>query len=138
MIIAQFTRTLATLVKSALPLLEGLKVAEKTVSNFTIKKMLQEVAQEVSRGKLLSEPLKEAGIFPIMVIQMVSVGENTGKLEQVLFDIADFYEQEIDYVIKEMSSIVEPILLLVMGVMVGFIALSVLLPIFNLVKIFKH
>jgi type II secretory pathway component PulF len=79
-----------------------------------------------------------SGVFPAMVIQMISIGEKSGKLDQMLFDVADFYDQEIDYAIRNTTAVLEPMLLLIMGSGVAFIALSVLMPIFNLVKVFRH
>lgn len=137
-IIAQFARTLASMIRSGVVLLEALHVTEKTISNITLRRTIQDISSSISKGETLSEPFKRSGIFPVMVIQMVSVGERTGKLEQMLFDIANFYDQEIDYAIRNLSSVLEPILLLVMGSGVAFIALAVLMPIFNLVKVFKR
>ena len=137
-IIAQFARTLGTLVKSGVPVLEALKVTEKTITNLMIKQVVQNVRGAISRGKSLSEPFKESGVFPILVIQMISVGEQTGKLDRMLLDVANFYDQEIDYAIRDTAAVLEPILLLIMGSGVAFIALSVLTPIFNLVKVFRH
>ena len=136
--IAQFSRTLAALIRSGVPLLDALGVTQKTVSNVPIKNIIQNVSSAISKGESLSEPFKEASIFPTMVIQMISVGEKSGKLDQVLFDVANFYDQEIDYTIRNMTAVLEPALLLIMGSMVAFIALSVLLPIFNLVKVLRH
>lgn len=137
-IIAQFTRTLASLIKSGVVLLEALHVTEKTISNITLRRTIHDISTSISKGESLSDPFKRSGIFPTMVIQMVSVGEKTGKLEQMLFDIANFYDQDVDYTIRNMSSVLEPILLLAMGSGVAFIALAVLMPIFNLVKLFRR
>lgn len=136
--IAQFARTLAALIKSGVPLLDGLKVTQGTLSSVAMRKIIEDLSKRLSKGESLSEPFKETGIFPPMVIQMISVGEKSGRFEQVLFDVANFYDQEIDYTIRNTMTILEPMLLLVMGSMVAFIALSVLLPIFNLVKVFRH
>ncbi|MFH1397732.1 MAG: type II secretion system F family protein [Candidatus Omnitrophota bacterium] len=137
-VISQFARTLASLLKSGVTLMEALRVTEKTVSNATLRENIQNISIGITKGKPLNELFKMTAIFPGMVVQMISVGEKTGKLEQVLFDVADFYDQEIDYAIRNMTAVLEPILLLVMGSMVAFIALSVLLPIFNLIKVFRR
>jgi len=137
-IIAQFARTIGSLLKSGVPLLEALRVTEKTVSNMTVRRIIQDISASISKGESLSEPFKRAGLFPVMVIQMVSVGEKTGKLEQMLFDVANFYDQEVDYAIRNTTAVLEPILLLIMGSVVAFIALSVLMPIFNLIKVFRR
>lgn len=137
-VIAQFSRTLASLLRSGVSLVEALRVTEKTVSNTTLRRGIQDVSSGISRGEPLSDLFKGAAIFPTFVIQMIAVGEKTGKLEAILFDIANFYDQETDYAIRNMTAVLEPVLLLVMGSMVAFIALSVLLPIFNLIKVFKR
>ncbi len=137
-IIAQFARTLGALVKSGVPVLEALRVTEKTVTNLMIRRIIQNVQAAISRGESLSEPFKINGVFPAMVIQMISIGEKSGKLDQMLFDVANFYDQEIDYAIRNTTAVLEPMLLLIMGSGVAFIALSVLMPIFNLVKVFRH
>ncbi|MDD4907768.1 MAG: type II secretion system F family protein [Candidatus Omnitrophica bacterium] len=137
-VIAQFARTLGGLVRSGVAMVEALTVTEKTVANLVIKKIIRNVRDSIIKGESLSEPFKASGIFPVMVIQMISIGEKTGKLEQMLFDVAEFYDREIEYAIRNMTAVLEPMLLLIMGSMVAFIALSVLLPIFNLIKVFKH
>ncbi len=113
-------------------------MTEKTVSNTTLRRSIQNISSGISRGEPLSDLFKGTAIFPTFVIQMIAVGEKTGKLEAILFDIANFYDQETDYAIRNMTAVLEPVLLLVMGSMVAFIALSVLLPIFNLIKVFKR
>ncbi len=136
--IARFTRTLGALVKSGVPMLEALRVTEKTIGNLLIRNIIRNVQVAISQGKTLTEPFQASGVFPAMVIQMISVGERSGKLEQMLFDLANFYDQEIDYAIRNMTAVLEPMLLLIMGSGVAFIALSVLMPIFNLVKVFRR
>jgi len=136
--IARFSRVLSALTKSGVSVLEALSVTEKTIRNAVIAKVIQNISDAITEGESLTEPFKASGIFPPMVIQMVSAGEKTGKLEQLLSDVAAFYDQEVEYTIRNIAVILEPLLLLAMGVMVAFIALSVLLPIFNLIKIFRH
>lgn len=136
-IVARFTRTLGILVKSGVPILEALSVTEKTVNNVVISKVVQNIGSAVTEGQSLVEPFQASGIFPQMVIQMISLGEKSGKLDQMLTEAASFYDQEIENIIKNMGVVLEPMLLLVMGTMVAFIALSVLLPIFNLIKVFR-
>ena len=137
-VIAQFARTLGGLVRSGVAMVEALTVTEKTISNLVVRKVIRNVRDSIVKGETLSEPFKASGIFPVMVIQMISIGEKTGKLEQMLFDVAEFYDREIEYAIRNMTAVLEPLLLLIMGSMVAFIALSVLLPIFNLIKVFRH
>jgi type IV pilus assembly protein PilC len=137
-VIAQFARTLGGLVRSGVAMVEALNVTEKTVANLVVKNVIRNVRDSIVKGESLSGPFKASGIFPVMVIQMISIGEKTGKLEQMLFDVAEFYDREIEYAIRNMTAVLEPVLLLIMGSMVAFIALSVLLPIFNLIKVFRH
>ncbi len=100
-------------------------------------KALDDVRVGVSQGRSLTDLFQKTEIFPAMVIQMVSVGESTGKLDEMLGEVAAFYETELEYVLRSITSSLEPILLLFMGLMVGFIALAVLMPVFNLVKVFR-
>jgi type II secretory pathway component PulF len=137
-LIAQFAHTLGSLVKSGVPILEALRVTERTVTNLHVRKIIADVQVAISHGESLSDSFKKSGLFPVMVIQMISVGEKTGKLEQMMNELANFYDQEIEYAIRDTTAILEPMLLLVMGSGVAFIALSVLMPIFNLVKVFRH
>ncbi len=137
-LIAQFAHTLGSLVKSGVPILEALRVTEQTVTNLSVRKIIADVQVAISHGESLSDAFKKSGLFPVMVIQMISVGEKTGKLEQMMNELAGFYDQEIEYAIRDTTAILEPVLLLVMGSGVAFIALSVLMPIFNLVKVFRH
>jgi type IV pilus assembly protein PilC len=137
-LIAQFAHTLSSLVKSGVPILEALRVTERTVTNLSVRKIIANVQVAISHGESLSDSFKKSGLFPVMVIQMISVGEKTGKLEQMMNELANFYDQEIEYAIRDMTAVLEPLLLLVMGSGVAFIALSVLMPIFNLVKVFRH
>lgn len=136
-IIARFTRTLGVLMKSGVSILEALTVAGNAVNNVVISRMVVNVRQAVVGGQVLSKQIEISGIFPPMVIQMISAGEKSGKLDQMLSEVASYYDQEIEYALKNFATILEPVLLLAMGGMVGFIALAVLLPIFNLVKVFQ-
>ena len=136
--ITRFARTLSALLKSGVSILEGLGVVENTIPNIVVKRVIQNIQSSISEGQSLVEPFKASGLFPPLVIQMLSAGEKSGHLENMLNDIADFYDLEINYTVRNLSSLLEPILLLVMGGLVGFIALSVLLPIFNLVRVFKQ
>lgn len=137
-IIARFSRTLGTLVKSGIPILEALYVTEKTVGNTAISRIIQNIHSAITEGQSLTEPFKASGVFPPTVVQMVSLGEKSGKLDEMFIELASFYDSEVDYTIKNATTALEPLLLLVMGTMVAFIALSVLLPIFNLIKVFRH
>jgi type IV pilus assembly protein PilC len=138
LIVARFSRTLGALVKSGVSILEALSVTEKTVGNAVISRVIDNIRSAITEGQSLAEPFKASGVFPPTVIQMVSLGEKSGKLDQMLIEVADFYDQEVDYTIKNITTALEPLLLLGMGLMVAFIALSVLLPIFNLIKVFRR
>lgn len=125
------------LIESGVPLLEALAVTEKTIHNVVISQMVGRVRLAVSAGQPLSEPFKTSGLFPSMVVQMISAGEKSGRIDAMLADVAGYYDQETEYALKNIPAILEPVLLLVMGGTVLFIALSVLLPIFNLIKVFR-
>ena len=136
--VSRFCKIMGALVKSGVPLLSALAVSEGLLSNQVLINSLSHVRQAVVGGMPFSESLKVSGAFPVMAVQMIAVGESTGKLDDMLFQISDFYDREATLAIRTMSTLIEPVLLLVMGVITGFIALSVLLPIFNLVKVLKH
>lgn len=135
--IASMTRSLALLTRSGIPILQALKIVEQTLENIVLARVLQNVQGQVTEGKKLTEPLAMSGFFPPMVIQMLSAGEDSGSLDRMLEDIANFYDVEVSTTVDNLTSLLEPFLLLIMGGMVAFIALSVLLPIFNLVKVFR-
>lgn len=136
--VSRFCKIMAALIKSGIPLLEALSVSEGLLGNKVLSNAVSHIKQAVVEGTALSESLKVTGIFPSMMVQMVAVGESTGKLEEMLFHVGDFYDKESALFIRTMTTLIEPVLLLFMGLIVGFIALSVLLPIFNLVKVLKH
>ncbi|MEA3328655.1 MAG: type II secretion system F family protein [Candidatus Omnitrophota bacterium] len=136
-LISRFTRLLGLLVKSGIPLLYSIEVVGRTVDNSVLFRIIAGSRKGITEGQSLSETLQLSGIFPPMVIQMIGAGENTGKLEEMLTEVSDFYDVEIEYGIRNLTSLIEPAMIIIMGLIVGFIALSVLLPIFNLVKLFK-
>lgn len=138
LMVSRFARTFGALTTSGVSILEALSVTEKTVTNKVITRIIQNIRDAITEGESLAEPFRVSGVFPPMVIQMVSAGEKTGKLDQMLSDVATFYDQEVEYTVRNITTVLEPLLLLGMGVMVAFIALSVLLPIFNLIKVFRH
>ena len=137
-VIARFTRTVSALTKSGIPILRALDISKSILNNVIMKAAVEQIRIGVSQGKDLAELFQKAVIFPPMVVQMVSVGENTGKLDEMLGEVAKFYETELEYTLRNLSSSLEPLLLLFMGFVVGFIALAVLMPVFNLVKVFKQ
>lgn len=136
--IARIARTLGAMLKTGVPLLEALIAVEKTVPNVVFTRALQQTRLAVAEGKSLSEPWAASGLFPPLVLQMVSVGERTGQLDAKLLEIAAFYDPEIELAVRNLTTLLEPLLLLSMGLVVGFIALSVLLPIFKLIHVFRR
>ncbi len=130
--IAKFTRTLGTLVKSGVPILQGLETVAKTAGNKTIERVINSSRDSIREGGRISDPLKKAGIFPPMVIQMISVGEETGGLDNMLTKIADFYDQEVDTAVKGLTSMIEPLIMMVMGVVIGTIVIAMMMPMFSM------
>lgn len=135
--VARFSRTLSVLTSSGVPLLQALIVVERIITNVVIRRIIQNIRRSITEGQPLVEPFKTSGFFSPMVVQMISTGEKTGRLDKMLEEIASFYEPEIEYTIKNLTTLLEPFMLLTMGILVAFIALSVLLPIFNLIKVFR-
>lgn len=135
--ISRFSRAMAALTKTGVPFHEGLAVVENTVSNTVLRKTFVDIRERVNIGQGVTEAFRSSGIFPPMVIQLISSGEKSGHLDEMFSEVASFYEPEVDHTLRNFTSLLEPFLLLVMGAIVAFIALSVLLPIFNLIKIIK-
>ncbi len=135
--VAKFTRTLGTLVSSGVPILDGLNITAKTAGNKVIEKAVLEVRQGVSEGKTIAEPLSESKVFPPMVTQMIAVGESTGALDSMLGKIADFYDDEVDNAVANLTSMIEPLLMVFLGGTVGFIVVAMYLPIFKLITLVK-
>jgi type IV pilus assembly protein PilC len=130
------TRTLATLISGGVPMLEALKITSTTAGNVVIEKEITDARRLVSEGKTLNESFKQAGSFPSMMLQMVNVGEATGTLDEMLTKLANFYDEEVDNAVSAMLSILEPILLIFVGAMVGGLVISMYLPIFSLMQQF--
>jgi type IV pilus assembly protein PilC len=130
--VARFTRTLGTLLQSGVPILDALEICAKTSGNVRIESGIMHVRQRISEGQSMAEPLTEAKVFPDMVVQMIGVGEQTGALDQMLNKIADFYEEETDVAVASMTSMLEPIMMVGIGGMVGVVLVSMYLPIFEL------
>ncbi|OQA90112.1 MAG: Type II secretion system protein F [Elusimicrobia bacterium ADurb.Bin231] len=130
--IAKFTRTFSTLVKSGVPILQALDTVAQTAGNKIIEEAIMATKESVKEGDKISEPLKKANIFPPMVVQMIAVGEETGNLEIMLSKIADFYDSEIDSAVKGLTSMIEPLVMLFLGVVVGFMVIAMFMPMFSL------
>jgi type IV pilus assembly protein PilC len=131
--VARFTRTLGTLISSGVPILEGLEITARTAGNALIEKSLMEVRKGLEAGRNLADPLKDTNVFPGMVTQMISVGEQTGAMDAMLQKIADFYEDEVDAAVKDLLAALEPMMIVFLGVVVGGIVISMYLPLFSLI-----
>lgn len=132
--VAKFTRTLGTLITSGVPLLEGLSICAKTSGNKVIEEALMNARVSISGGKTISEPLAKCNVFPKMVTHMIAVGESTGALDAMLGKIADFYEDEVDQAVDTLTSLLEPIMMVVLGTVIGFIVIAMYLPIFTMAQ----
>jgi type IV pilus assembly protein PilC len=130
--VAKFTRTLGTLISSGVPILEGLIIVSRTAGNKVIEEALMTARQSISEGKTVAEPLGKAKVFPPMVVQMISVGETTGALDAMLGKIADFYDDEVEAAVAALTSLLEPMLMVFLGVVIGTIVVAMYLPIFTL------
>jgi type IV pilus assembly protein PilC len=130
--VARFARTFSALTSAGVSVLEALEVTGGAIGNKVIENELKEAAKEVRNGKPLSEPISKSPHFPHIVSQMLAVGEETGQLDTILVKVAEFYEEEVDTVIDSLSSIIEPVMIVIMGGMVGLIAASVMGPITSL------
>ena len=134
--IARFARTLGTLVSSGVPILESLNIVAGAAGNKVVEEAILKGKVSISEGQTISEPLAQSGVFPVMVTQMISVGETTGSLELMLNKVADFYESEVDTAVATMSSMLEPVLMIFLGVIVGGLVISMYLPIFKMASAF--
>lgn len=132
--IAKFTRTLGTLVSSGVPILQALEVTASTAGNVVISDAIQKTRVSIREGESIAEPLKASGIFPPMVVQMIAVGEETGELDTMLIKIADFYETEVDTAVKGLTSVIEPIIIVFMGIVVGGIVMAIFLPMLDIIN----
>jgi len=130
--VARFSRTLGTLVSSGVPILDGLTIVSRTSGNRTIETAILDARASIREGETIAEPLNRSKIFPPMVIQMISVGESTGALDSMLSKIADFYEEEVDIAVSNLTSLLEPFLMIFLGVVIGGVVISMYLPIFNM------
>src|SRR2546428_117300 len=135
--VARFTRTLGTLISSGVPILEGLLITARSAGNRVVERTVMQARTAVTSGRTLSEPLKGSTVLPPMVVHMISVGENTGARDQMLSKIADFYDDEVDTAVTALTSLLEPIMIVFLGVVVGGLVVAMYLPIFRLVTLMK-
>ena len=131
--VARFTRTLGTLISSGVPILDGLSITARTAGNAVLERALMTVRKSIEEGRTIVDPLRESGVFPNMVTQMIGVGEATGAMDNMLQKIADFYEDEVDAATKDMLALMEPMLISFLGVAVGGIVISLYMPLFSMI-----
>lgn len=131
--VARFTRTLGTLITSGVPILEGLTITARTSGNAVLEEALMKVRKAIEEGRTIVDPLRECGVFPNMVTQMIGVGEATGAMDSMLQKIADFYEDEVDSATKDMLAMLEPIIIGILGVSIGGIVISLYMPLFSMI-----
>jgi type IV pilus assembly protein PilC len=131
--VGRFTRTLGTLITSGVPILEGLTITAKTSGNAVLEEALMKVRKAIEEGRTIVDPLRECGVFPNMVTQMIGVGEATGAMDSMLQKIADFYEEEVDAATKDMLAMLEPFIIGTLGVMIGGIVISLYMPLFAMI-----
>ncbi|MDT8272321.1 MAG: type II secretion system F family protein [Desulfomonilia bacterium] len=130
--VAKFTRTLGTMISSGVPIMDGLEITSKTAGNVIVENAIRSVRTAISEGKTMSDPLEQTGIFPGMVVQMIAVGEATGAMDQMLSKIADFYDEEVDVAVEALTSALEPMLMVFLGGIIGFVVVAMYLPIFRM------
>jgi type IV pilus assembly protein PilC len=132
--VSRFTRTLGTLISSGVSILDGLEITAKTAGNRVIHDAVMQSRQSIAGGETIAGPLEQSKVFPPMVISMISVGEQTGGLDEMLSKIADFYDAEVDVAVSALLSLMEPIMIVVLGVIVGGMVVAMYLPIFDMVN----
>ncbi len=130
--VAKFTRTMGTMLASGVAILEALDIVAKTSGNRTIERAIYDVRSGIAEGRTMADPLAESGVFPAMVCQMISVGESTGALDAMLEKIADFYDEEVDQAVENLTSLIEPFMLVFLGVTIGGLVVAMYLPIFKM------
>lgn len=135
--ITRFTRTFGTLTASGVPILEALEVAKNTASNNVVQRAIMYIRERIRTGESIHAPMKRTGVFPPIVTNLVSVGEEAGNLEEILFKLSDYFDAEIDATIRGLASVIEPMMIVIIGGVVGTIVISLYLPIFNLVNVIK-
>ncbi|MFO7608737.1 MAG: type II secretion system F family protein [Candidatus Krumholzibacteriia bacterium] len=133
--VARFTRTLGTLIGSGVPILQGLEITSRTAGNKVIQHAIEATSKSISQGDTIASPLKESGVFPPMVVQMIGIGEQTGALDEMLSKIADFYDDEVDAAVEALTAAIEPIMIVIMGGMVGSMLIAMYLPMFKMSSI---
>ena len=133
--VARFTRTLGTLISSGVPILDGLEITSRTAGNAVVETAIANTRASISEGNTIAEPLRACEVFPPMVVQMIAVGEQTGALDEMLHKIADFYDDEVDTAVEALTSVIEPAMIVIMGVVVGGMLVAMYLPMFKLISV---
>jgi type IV pilus assembly protein PilC len=133
--VSRFTRTLGTLIGSGVPILQGLEITARTAGNRVLQGAIEDVSKSISQGDTIAEPLRQSGVFPPMVVQMIGIGEQTGALDEMLTKIADFYDDEVDAAVEALTAAIEPVMIVVMGAMVGGMLVAMYLPIFKMAQV---
>jgi type IV pilus assembly protein PilC len=133
--ISRFTRTLGTLISSGVPILQALEITAKTAGNRVLQAAIERTARSITQGDTIAEPLAESKVFPPMVVQMISIGEQTGALDEMLGKIADFYDDEVDAAVEALTAAIEPVMIVLMGTMVGGMLVAMYLPMFKMGQI---
>ncbi len=133
--VAKFTRTLSTMLQSGVPILEALQVVAKTAGNKVIERAVLRVSDAIAEGRPIAEPLSESGVFPNMVVQMINVGESVGALDTMLEKIADFYDEEVDQAVENLTAMIEPFMMVFLGGMIGGLVVAMYLPIFKMASV---
>ena len=136
--VAKFTRTLSTMLQSGVPILDALQVVAKTSGNKIIEGAVFRIADSISEGRPISEPMEESGVFPNMVVQMINVGESVGALDTMLAKIADFYDEEVDQAVNNLTSMIEPFMMVFLGGMIGGIVIAMYMPIFQMASVVSN
>jgi type IV pilus assembly protein PilC len=136
--VARFTRTLGTLISSGVPILDGLEITARTAGNAVVEEAILKTRASISEGNTIAEPLRACEVFPPMVVQMIGVGEQTGALDEMLSKIADFYDDEVDAAVEQLTSIIEPAMIVIMGVVVGGMLVAMYLPMFKLASVISN
>ena len=130
--VARFSRTLGTLIASGVPILQALKIVKETIGNVVIQRAIDQVHDSIREGETIAAPLEESGVFPPMVVNMIDVGEETGSLDAMLMKVADTYDAEVEAAVNALLTMMEPVIIVFLGFVVGYIVVALYLPIFML------
>ena len=136
-ILSRFSRTLATLVQSGVPILESLEIVQRTVGNTVVADVVDDVREHVREGESIATPLEKTDVFPKMVTRMISIGEKSGEIEKMLLKVAEFYDDQVDRAVEGLTSIIEPVIIGFLGIVIGFIVIALFMPIMNITQLIK-